>query len=486
MKRHILCMLLLALVITACSTSSYRTTVVPSHATDRSTGVRPPTTPTARKIARAVTTTTRATPSPTDTTISSTPANTRIDPTAITANLIPLYVSTPGNNGLNLRTSPSTKSNVVLTIPHGARIVTDGVKVRAADGSLWYRVTFDGKSGYAYAPLLSSRVSPVPRKTTVYPTARPTTLHGSKHNTTWTLTSVGDIMLGRSVLSEMQHYGDYRHPFLYTVKELRSSDLTVANLELPISDNVAAPSNPYTMSFVAPSQVLDGLKWAGIDGVSLANNHTMSFGQQPLVDTTHALNRYGIKHFGGGANIQSAYAPAIFNVRGLRVAFLGFDDIYRWQWSNPGAPGIATAWKQQVHDAIVSAQKRADVVIAFFHWGVEYTAVPTETQIALAHLAIDSGANLVLGSHPHWVQPVERYRGRWIIYSMGNFVFDQMWSAETRQGVIVKFTFRGSQVIGVRYLPTVIYDYNQPRLATGYDRQAVLRRMQVNGPLHPQ
>jgi poly-gamma-glutamate synthesis protein (capsule biosynthesis protein) len=122
----------------------------------------------------------------------------------------------------------------------------------------------------------------------------------------------------------------------------------------------------------------------------------------------------------------------------------------------------------------------ADVVIPYFHWGAEYVSVPNQRQRSLAYAAIDAGADLVLGAHPHWVQETERYQGVPIFYSLGNFVFDQMWSTETRQGVIATFAFAGSRVTDVQFTPVVIEDYNRPRIAAGADHEAVLRRMGVS------
>lgn len=127
----------------------------------------------------------------------------------------------------------------------------------------------------------------------------------------------------------------------------------------------------------------------------------------------------------------------------------------------------------------LSDNAQADVVIPYFHWGSEYVGVPDGRQRSLAYAAIDAGADLVLGAHPHWVQTVEWYEGKPIVYSLGNFVFDQMWSRTTRQGVIATFTFAGSEVIKTRYSPVLIEDYSQPRLATGTDYWAVLSRMGV-------
>lgn len=320
-----------------------------------------------------------------------------------------------------------------------------------------------------------STPSPTLQPTT--PTVSPTTAPAPP---TWTLTAVGDIMLGRSVLQQMLYYDDIRRPFRQTYPLLRAADLTVGNLESPLSDRIPPPSDPNTMVFIGPARAAAGLRWAGIDAVSVANNHTLTHGQHGLMDTISAVEEHGIAAFGGGRDWNSAYAPAVFTVKGQRVALLGFDDVYGWRWRDRDAPGIATAWEDDVRSAVAAAKRDADVVIPFFHWGAEYTDTPSEQQVRLAHAAIDSGADLVLGSHPHWVQSTETYRGKLIVYSLGNFIFDQMWSRETRQGAIGHFTFRGRQMVEDRYTPVLILDYNQPVPATGSDYRAVMRRLRAS------
>lgn len=310
---------------------------------------------------------------------------------------------------------------------------------------------------------------PMPTVPTI-PTAEPS-------QATWTLTAVGDIMLGRTVLYRINDYDDVRHPFRGTYKLLRSADLTVANLESPLSATIPPPADPHTMVFIGPARAAEGISWAGIDAVSVANNHTLTHGQQGLLQTIGAAEKHGIATFGGGSNWREAYSPTILTVKGVRVALLGFDAVYWWQWSDPGSPGIATAWDKQVRAAVSSAKRQADVVIPYFHWGAEYTATPSPEQTRLAHAAVEAGADLVLGSHPHWVQSTETYRGKLIVYSLGNFIFDQMWSQETRQGAIGHFTFRGDKLLTQRYTPVLILDYNQPVPATGSDYAAVLARL---------
>jgi poly-gamma-glutamate synthesis protein (capsule biosynthesis protein) len=291
---------------------------------------------------------------------------------------------------------------------------------------------------------------------------------------------VGDLMLSRTVLRKMEAYGSYRHPFTQTADILRSADVTVANLEGQVSDDVTPSRDPHTFSFVSPGAVLDGVRWAGIDAVSLANNHTLDYGTNALTDTMRALDESGIGHFGAGRDREGAYGPRIFDIDGQRVAFLGFTDLSNTGYPHPSLPTPAPAHSpERVAGAVRAAEGRADVVIAYFHWGVEYTAVPDERQRSLAHAAVDAGADLVIGAHPHWVQTTERYKGKLIAYSLGNFVFDQMWSTETRRGVVATFTFEDSQLVGVRYTPVLIEDYNQPRVATGHDRDAVLERLEL-------
>lgn len=150
-----------------------------------------------------------------------------------------------------------------------------------------------------------------------------------------------------------------------------------------------------------------------------------------------------------------------------RVAFLGFTDLSNTGFPAPSLPSVAPAHSpERVAEAVREARGRADVVIPFFHWGVEYTSVPNGRQRELARAAIDAGADLVLGARPHWVQQVGRYKGKLIVYSLGNLVFDQVWQ-ETKRGVVATFTFRGSEVVSVRYAPLYIGEGYRPRLATG-------------------
>lgn len=399
------------------------------------------------------------------------PTDTPATPAPTTGATVALYVSTEECTGVRLRAQPGTTAPIKVVIPYGARVEADAEPVTGEDGADWRRVAYGSESGYVLDELLVER-NPLPDE------APPASEEGPE----WTLTAVGDIMLSRGVYRKVMAYGgDWRHPFRKTADILRDSDFTVANLELPLSDNQPQSEDPHTFQFVAPSAAAGGLDWAGIDSVSLANNHTMNWGQGPLVDTFGALKNHGVGYFGAGPDKKSAYSPAVYNINGVRVAFLGFENIQNWPWTDPDAPGAATATACAVRDAVLHAGERAEVVIPFFHWGEEYRSIPNDVQKALAQVAIDAGADLVIGAHPHWVQQVGAYKGKLIVYSLGNFVFDQMWSQETRQGAIAKFTFSGAVLQDTEYTPVLIEDYNQPRVATGDDYRAVLDRMGVSG-----
>ncbi len=296
-----------------------------------------------------------------------------------------------------------------------------------------------------------------------------------------TLTFVGDIILGRTVHRIMADRNDWTAPFRMIASETSWADLTIGNLECALSDRFTPPENPYTLRFLSSTRAVRGLTLAGIDAVSLANNHSMDFGPAALADTQQALGEAGIAWFGAGADRAEALRPAMLRLAERTIALLGFDGIAAaWYGATENQPGTAALTPEAVRSAISAATDQADIVIPFFHWGVEYTLVPTEEQRAIARIAIDSGATLVVGSHPHWVQGVEWYRGRPIFYSLGNFVFDQEWSWETKQSVILHLWFTENRLLRYELVPAVIEDYHRPRLAIGWEATVIGHRIRAS------
>ena len=157
----------------------------------------------------------------------------------------------------------------------------------------------------------------------------------------------------------------------------------------------------------------------------------------------------------------------------MKFAFLGYNDIGYNQ------DGISWPDEEKIRLDIIEAKKIADVIIVTYHWGVEYRSQPDERQRYLGHFTIDSGADLVIGNHPHWIQPIEIYKGKLITYAHGNFVFDQEWSLKTKQGVVGKYIFYDSQLIDVEFMPLQIENYGQPNFLTGNEKQEILDEMKM-------
>ncbi|MEA2513885.1 MAG: hypothetical protein QOJ59_3372 [Thermomicrobiales bacterium] len=311
---------------------------------------------------------------------------------------------------------------------------------------------------------------------------------------------VGDIVPGRNVHFKMLHYGDYTRPFHKVAAELSSYDLTFANLEGNLSANIEPPSDTHTFSFISSPQMLDGFKLAGIDAVSLANNHSTwnsaGWGVSALVDTLDALDAAGVARFGAGHNLDEARAGWTSEVKGKRVAIVGIDGVTaneqprdqfatvqntalgegEYAGAGPDQPGTNPFAVDQFLADIEGLVGDYDIVIPYFHFGVEYVAVPPDWAVQGAHAAIDAGATMVLTNHPHVIQGMEIYAGKPIVYSMGNFIFDQMFSVEVREGLILEIVLRGNTVVGLRARGVEIEDFHQPRLMTAGEHASLMDR----------
>lgn len=275
-----------------------------------------------------------------------------------------------------------------------------------------------------------------------------------------TLIATGDVIPARSVNYKTLQAGDFRWPFAKTADVVSSGDITLINLETPLLKD--CPVRNDGMIFCGDARHMEGLTLAGVDVASIANNHAGNWGKAGIDETRSLLAQAGIQISGGDDQ------PVIKEVKGVRFGFVAFNDIDHEE------AGIAWAHDKTIATEILEARNVADVVIASFHWGPEYVRQPHPRQVELAHLAIDSGADVVIGNHPHWIQPVELYKGRFIMYAHGNYIFDQEWSEETKLGVIGKYTFYDKQLVDVEYLPIRIVDYGQPYFLEGEEKGKTL------------
>ncbi|MFL5757117.1 MAG: CapA family protein [Chloroflexota bacterium] len=244
---------------------------------------------------------------------------------------------------------------------------------------------------------------------------------------------------------------------------LSSADLTIANFENPAPTSFRFHAKGTVFS--ANPAYIKGLKNAGIDWVSLANNHIGDAGRAGIASTMQNLDRFGIRHGGAGRNLAEARKPVILEVGGTRVGLLAYDTIAKYYAAKGGTAGSAQLTKSAVATDVARARAAgAELVIVFPHWGVEYRARPFDAEQALARAAIDAGADMVIGNHAHWAGGMEVYKGKPIWYALGNFVFDQTWSEPTMEGMTLELTFDGARLIQVRLHPHVILDRGQPNL----------------------
>lgn len=254
-----------------------------------------------------------------------------------------------------------------------------------------------------------------------------------------TLDFVGDIMLDRAVKKNVEEKfnGDYSALFK-NVTEISKADIAFANLEGPVSTGGKKSGSVYSFRFSPTS--LEAVADAGFDVLNIANNHIGDWNSIAFADTLDNIASAGLKYTGGGWNKKESETPVVIEKNNIKIGYLGFTDVGPdWMEAGDSEPGILIASDPNFDQIIQNASNQVDVLIVSFHWGVEYKK-HTDRQAQLAHLAIDSGAKIVVGHHPHVSQDTEEYNGGLIAYSLGNFIFDQKFSEETMQGLLLEAT----------------------------------------------
>jgi poly-gamma-glutamate synthesis protein (capsule biosynthesis protein) len=318
-----------------------------------------------------------------------------------------------------------------------------------------------------------------------------------EHGPIFRVGMVGDIVPGRNIHLTMARYDDFQYPFRRVADRLAGFDLTIANLEGDISDTLENPvySDPNTTDFVTGSAFLDGFAMAGIDAVTLGNNHScfneIGWGTQGLEDTMASLSSAGIPYFGAGHDIDEARTPFTTEIGGVSIAVLGHDavtanldieqsrrlGVVAQTWgADTSSPGTNPFGLDQFLADVEAAASQYDIVIPYLHGGAEFKWVVPDWLQQAARGAIDAGATLVVTNHPHIIQGMEVYAGRPIVYSLGNFIFDQMFSVDTRQGLILDLTFDGPVLVGLRLAGVEILDFCQPRPMSGPEQAAIMDR----------
>ena len=286
---------------------------------------------------------------------------------------------------------------------------------------------------------------------------------GQPARESFTILLVGDVMLGRNVRNESVKNSDFSYPFLLTSEILSGSTITFVNLESPAVTDCPVFMSGYV--FCSPPEAISALKKAGVDIVNLANNHALNFGESGLQETKDFLDKQGISHTGFGNFV-------IKEVASVKLGFLGFDFTVR----QPGQADYAF---------IQTANQKVDKLVVAVHWGVEYEDSPRDFQKEWATDMVNSGADIIVGHHPHWVQGAECFENGTslgytkadeleefvcignkvpVYYSLGNFIFDQMWSEETKKGALVKLNLESTNISSQEVLRTYIRAAGQPEI----------------------
>ena len=302
-----------------------------------------------------------------------------------------------------------------------------------------------------------------------------------------TLTVVGDIMLGRGVATQP---GGAPARLAPMTRHLRAADLTVGNLESTLSD--AGPPLQGSDSFHAPPAVLGALARAGVDALSLANNHTGDYGERALLETVAAFRGRRVRAFGAGRDLNAASRPVVLSRNGVRFGFLGFNAIGETPRAAARTPGVLSVRMPprtgpldqgdlaHVLRAVRELSRRVDVVVVVPHWGTQYTHAAEPVQSLVGRRLVGAGADLVVGGHPHWVQGLERYDGAVVAHSLGNFVFDMDFMEQTMEGVTLTARFRGDRLLGVELTPYRLDATFTPRRVAGPAAAGILRDVRVN------
>jgi poly-gamma-glutamate synthesis protein (capsule biosynthesis protein) len=306
---------------------------------------------------------------------------------------------------------------------------------------------------------------------------------------TATVLLVGDIMLSRNVAATMKETGDPELPFRGVGALLRSSDLNFGNLESPLApwnDDREEQSawdgaiGGESLIFAMPHVSVQALRGFQFRILGMANNHAMDQGEAGLMHTLTQLRTNGIQVAGAGASLEQAWRGQVLEVKGYRIGFLAASYASTNYESNEPNRYVARIEQlDRLRSSLHALKSRAAYIVVSMHAGEEYTGEPSAAQVRFAQAAIDAGANLVVGSHPHWLQPFERYKQGLIFYSLGNFIFDQNSSPATREGAAVRLVLAAGRLVEAQVIPIEIEDACCPRAARPDEIPGALRRMRL-------
>jgi poly-gamma-glutamate capsule biosynthesis protein CapA/YwtB (metallophosphatase superfamily) len=297
-----------------------------------------------------------------------------------------------------------------------------------------------------------------------------------------TLLFTGQIVPGRCVQAGVEAHGDADYIYAAVRDLIASADLAIGTVNGTISDYSPKTGCVQTFVLTGSSEHADAIQRAGFDAVSVATNHikncgSTNCGDRAFYDTLENLRRVGVTPIGAGENLAEALEPVFFEIKGVRFGIVSLGEIEPLAFASEDGPGIAVLNDANLRSAILAARQQADVVIVMPHWGPEYSAIPNWNQRGYARIAVEAGADLVVGNHTHVVQGVQEIEGVPVFYGLGNFVFDQTWAVENTQSVMLIVRFRGRELVGTELIPVMSARDGELRLADGPEAEDILSRI---------
>ncbi|WP_168119365.1 CapA family protein [Paenibacillus sp. HB172176] len=291
------------------------------------------------------------------------------------------------------------------------------------------------------------------------------------------LSFVGDVLPGEYLNALMEQNG-FGYPYEKAFFYLSEPDITAGNLELPITLG-GTPIEGTQYVYKGSPDALPALKKAGFDVLSLATNHAMDQGVEGMRDTIAYLDEAGLGHMGTGNNDTEAFKPYVMEAKGIKVAFIGVSKVipYKELKADSNVPGIAETYETtRAVKAIQAAEEEADITVVMVHWGEDNKDMPVDYQKQYARAYIDAGADLVIGSHPHVLQGFERYNGKWIAYSLGNFIFSSYPKGANAETGVLDARCSKDGECELAFNPMIVVQ-GQPNPLEGEASEAMLARL---------
>ncbi len=330
----------------------------------------------------------------------------------------------------------------------------------------------------AHPPTETPTPSPIPP--TVEPTLSPTPTEVPITELIFT----GSIVPARCVQAAIDERGNADYIYESMKAVIERAHIAIGTLNAALSDHPPPTGCVQTFVLVGGSENADALARAGFDVMSVATNHIkncglLDCGDRTFFDTLANLRRVGIEPVGAGENLAAALQPVIITANGIRFGFVSLGEIEATAFAGETTPGIAELTNTHLQTAIENVREAADVVIVLPHWGSDYSFTPNYRQLDFADVAVEAGADLVVGNHAHVIQGMKEIDGVPVFFGLGSFVFDQTWSLETQQGIVLRIIFEGTQFQNYELIPVHIEKDGYVHIPEAEEAASILNRFRT-------